>query len=118
MIQQDYVYNGQIINVVDGDTCDIKIDLGFYVYIHERMRLNGIDTAELNSTDPGLRKLAQDAKAWLAAYSGRSITLKSYKKDKFGRFLVDIFLPGETESLNSKLLSLGLAKPYDGGARV
>lgn len=118
MTKNDYIYNGKIINVVDGDTCDIEIDLGFYVFARERMRLNGIDTPELNSPDDAKRNLAKEAKIWLSNYLNLSVTLKSFKKDKYGRFLVDIFVEGVDKSLNEQLIDAGLAVAYSGGARV
>ena len=112
MIKTDYIYNAKITNVVDGDTVDMTVGLGFNTYINERFRLAHIDTAELNSSDPELRKLATDAKLFMIAYMNLDVTIKSYKKDKYGRFLAEIYLPGDTESLNTKLLNAGLAKPY------
>jgi micrococcal nuclease len=116
MIMQNYIYNGTLINVVDGDTVDVQIDLGFYTHTFQRMRLSGIDTPELNSQDPEQRELAKKARDFVKQFLGQAITLKSYKKDKYGRFLAEIYLT-DGSTINSRLLSEGLAKPYDGGAR-
>lgn len=117
MKKQDYIYNAKILSVVDGDTVDVEIDLGFCVLVRERMRLSGIDTAELTSPLPEMRKLAQDAKAFMVKYVGANIVLKSFKKDKYGRFLAEIFIENDTESLNNYLIHAGLAKAYNGGVR-
>lgn len=111
MLEQDYVYNARIVNVVDGDTVDMLVDLGFHTYIKDRFRLSGIDTAEVNSTDAAERKLAQDAKAWMANYLNKDVVIKSTKKDKYGRYLAYIYKDSEV-SLNDQMLSLGLAKVY------
>lgn len=106
MITQEYIYNSKIINVVDGDTVDVLIDLGFYVSIRQRVRLYGIDTPELNSTDQVKRAIAVQAKAFVVAFNG------------FGRFLAEIFFKDDPISLNEKLINSGLAVPYSGGIRV
>ena len=118
MTKNEYIYNAKILNVVDGDTVDVELDLGFYVFAKERMRLNGLDTPEMNSMEPSVRKLAKDAKEFVATFTGHLVTIKSYKQDKYGRFLADIYLVGDVESINAKLLANGMAKPYSGGARV
>ena len=118
MKKQNYFYHAKILSVVDGDTVDVEIDLGFYVVVRERMRLSGIDTAEMTSPFPEMRKLAQDAKAFMNFYIGWNILLKSFKKDKYGRFLAEIFLVDDAESLNQKLINAGLAKEYNGGLRI
>lgn len=117
MKKQDYIYDAKILSIIDGDTIQVEIDLGFCVLVRERMRLSGIDTAELTSPIPEMRKLAQEAKAFMLAYLGKNIVLKSFKKDKYGRFLAEIFMADDSESLNQKLINAGLAKAYSGGAR-
>jgi micrococcal nuclease len=118
MLKNDYIYNAKITNIVDGDTVDVSIDLGFYVFINERIRLNGIDTPELNSSDPIKREAAKAAKAFLLPFVGSDISIVSYKKDKYGRFLGDIYLKGNTVSINTTLINEGHAVPYSGGARI
>jgi len=113
MIKHEYVYQGTILNVVDGDTVDMQIDLGFNTSVKERFRLTGINSAEMNSKVEEEKKLATEAKAWMAQHVFSSVVIKSTKKDKYGRYLAEIFLKSDlSESLNSKLVSLGLAKKY------
>ena len=116
-MKKDYIYNAKILSIIDGDSLQVEIDLGFYVNIRERMRLSGIDTAEMNSPIPEMRKLAQEAKAFMLTHVGKNVLLKSFKKDKYGRFLAEIFLEDDSESLNVKLVTSGLAKSYNGGPR-
>jgi micrococcal nuclease len=122
MIMQNYIYNATIINVVDGDTVDVRIDLGFYTHTEQRMRLNGIDTKELNSQILEERELAKAAKILVQKYLNKGCTVVSYKKDKYGRFLADIYIKNEEgvpsgTSLNNELIASGLAVPYFGGVR-
>jgi len=118
MQQPAYVYNAVITNVVDGDTIDARVDLGFYASVNIRFRLNGIDTPELTSTDASVRMVAVKAREFVKQFNGQSITLHSYKTDKYGRWLADIFVQGSTKSLNQTLLEENLAVPYFGGSKV
>ncbi len=114
MIQPNYTYFAKLVNVVDGDTVDLLVDLGFYVNIRERFRLSFINTPELNSIDQMERLIAIEAKNFILQYLNMAVRIKSTKKDKYGRFLAEIFVEGETTSLNQQLLDLELASPYQG----
>lgn len=108
-----YFYNAKILNVVDGDTVDALIDLGFKVTITLRLRFNGIDTSELHSSDPELRERANKAKAFVTEnLLNKEVVLQTYKADKYGRYLADIYLIDDTVSINTKLLNEGLAVVY------
>lgn len=114
-----YTYSAFVDNVVDGDTIDVSLDLGFGIYWKTRVRLNGIDTPELNSADPVLRESAQAAKTLVSiAILGKKVTLVTYKPDKFGRYLVDVYWGTEHKNcLNQQLIEDGVAKPYFGGKK-
>ena len=112
MLIREYIYTAKITNVVDGDTVDMIVDLGFNTYVKERFRLARIDTAEINSKIEDERVLAQDAKSWMSNFLNKEVIFKSVKKDKYGRYLAELFLPNEDTSLNQQLLNLGLAKLY------
>lgn len=119
---QDYEYKGRLVGVVDGDTVDVDVDLGFYIHQTMRMRLNGIDTMELNSKKASERKQALEAKTLVMSYLGRECVVKTYKKDKYGRFLCELYVWDGADKtkliyVNKQLLDLGLAVTYDGGAR-
>lgn len=108
-----YTYKAKLLYVVDGDTVDMDVDMGFNVHINQRLRLMGINTAELNSIDPLQRELALKAKQFVldSISIGSSYVINTYKDDKYGRLLADIYmLPGV--SLNAQLIFHGLAVPY------
>jgi micrococcal nuclease len=110
-MKQEYIYNAKVTNIVDGDTIDVEVDLGFYVYHQLRLRLAGIDTPEMNSKILEERMSARAAKDYVTdRLLDKEVTLKTYKKDKFGRFLADVFINGN--NVNEELLATGLAKVY------
>lgn len=117
-----YEYFARLMDVVDGDTVDVQVELGFYVSQSMRMRLNGIDTMEMNSKDATERFMARQAKELLEQYLGRECVVRSHKKDKYGRFLCDLYVfdgadKEELIDINKMLLDSGLAVAYDGGRR-
>jgi len=126
-----YEYKCTIDRVIDGDTVDVFIDLGFDIIKAERIRLLGIDTPELRSQDTVEKQAAQEAKdyvqGWFAAIekSGEDVYVRTSKSDKYGRYLGIIFYREDSTEygaptehiLNQDLLDRGLAKEYDGGKR-
>ena len=87
-----YEYNCKIVKVVDGDTVDIDIDLGFGVWLrNQRIRIMGIDTPESRTSDPVEKKYGMLAKDQVVRYLANSIKFRSFKdeKGKFGRILGD-----------------------------
>lgn len=103
-----FEYKATIENVVDGDTVDAFVDLGFKVCIKQRLRLAGIDTPERGK--PGYL----EAKSFLTEKAlDKVVTIRTEKVSKWGYFLADVFIDGT--HLNKALLDAGLAKPYDGG---
>ena len=117
-----YTYNCKILNVVDGDTLDIEIDLGFTVRIKERVRLMGIDTPEVFGKDaePAGQIASQFTKDWVDNHQtlrGSFIyeSVKYNAKDKYGRSLgnlVWVDATGNRQVLNEQLLAAGQAKKY------
>lgn len=90
-----YEYNAKIVNVVDGDTFDLDIDLGFHITIRERVRLLGVDTPEkrgaVEEKELGLA-VTKYVKEWLDHEP--TCRIRSYKgTDSFGRWLVELVLP-------------------------
>jgi len=121
-----YEYKATPIRVIDGDTAQFDIDLGLNVHKTEILRFAGIDTPELNSSDPEERNRANAAKhhvhAALFSVVGRTFVVqtdKPYSTDKYGRWIGTIIMVdgGSRKVLNAELVSLGLAKSYDGGPR-
>lgn len=111
MIKQQYVYHAHIINVVDGDTIDANVDLGFNVFFKVRLRLNGIDTPELRDSNPELKALGFKAKQRvIELIKDRMVVIESRKVDKYGRYLADVYL--NSININQQLISEGLAVPF------
>ena len=117
-LKSDYYYDAVVNNVVDGDTIDVTIDLGFNIFTNMRLRLNGIDTKETNSKIAEERELAKRAKQLVIDRTlNKKVLLKTYKPDKYGRYLADVFVDINAESINTVLVNEGLAVPYFGGAK-
>jgi len=110
-----YTYEATVLRIVDGDTVELNIDLGFTVHWKSSCRFYGINTPELKSADPVLRKKAKLAKAQTETYLpvGCKVTIVSRELDKYGRPLVDIYC-GENYSihLNQWLVDNGHAVVY------
>jgi micrococcal nuclease len=114
-----YEYKAKLIRVVDGDTIDAEIDLGFKVYIKERIRFAGIDTPESRTRHKHEKSWGLAAKCRvkdLLEYEDTEFTLTTelQKKGKFGRILGTVILADGT-SLSEILLDEKLAIPYEGG---
>ena len=118
-----YEYKCKIRKVVDGDTVDIDIDLGFGIWLNdERVRIMGIDTPESRTSDPIEKKFGLAAKERVQHLLGESATLISKVKGdgneemggKFGRVLGD-FRTSQGDLLTSKLMKEGHAVAYSGG---
>lgn len=115
MIAPNYTYRARVTNVVDGDTLDCEIQLGFYVAATHRLRLLRVDTAELNSRDPLERAKALEAKQFLIEQVlNRVAVIQTFKADSFGRFLAEVYyeIDGVQLNLNDELLKAGLAKEW------
>ena len=113
MYKAAYLYQAQVVKIIDGDTFDAVVDLGFYVNTLVRFRMYGIDTAEVNDKDPAMRTLAMEAKLFCVdKLLNKSVTLQTYKTDKYGRWLAEAYLPNEEKSVNTQLLEANLAVPY------
>jgi micrococcal nuclease len=114
-----YEYNCKIVRVVDGDTVDVDIDLGFNHWIHgERIRLFGVDCPECRSRDPKEKAAGLAAKDFIKRllHDGGTYTLTTREKGKFGRYLGVIMLSDKT-SINAALVSEHLAVPYHGQSK-
>jgi len=111
-----YEYSCKIIRVVDGDTVDVDIDLGFNHWIHgERIRLFGVDCPECRSRNKEEKAAGLAAKNFVKGllHDGGTYTLTTREKGKFGRYLGVIMLSDNT-SVNAALVSEHLAVPYSG----
>ena len=122
-----YEYRAKILKVIDGDTVDVDIDLGFGVVLtDERVRMMGIDTPESRTRDKIEKKFGLASKARLKEILGNETILQTQinrngedMKGKFGRILGDfqIELDGETKLATQVLVEEGHAVPYFGGSK-
>ena len=123
---EKYIYRGKLERVVDGDTIDALIDVGFDIWIKKRIRYSGIDTWESRTRDLDEKKLGLAAKArnkeLLEIVSSKSVyfRLKSHGVGKYGRVLAEIFIEdkdGKQYNINKTLISEGHAYIYEGGKK-
>jgi micrococcal nuclease len=111
-----YEYNCKIRRVVDGDTVDVDIDLGFGTWrVDERIRLYGVDTPECRTRDDEEKAAGLLAKKFVEnmLHVDGSYKLNTREKDKFGRYLGTIKIAGDL-TINTALVSEHLAVPYMG----
>jgi micrococcal nuclease len=114
-----YDYQCTIVRVVDGDTVDVDIDLGFDTWRRgERIRLYGIDTPECRTRDAEEKAAGFLAKEFVedALHVGGTYRLQTKEKGKFGRYLGTIYLTDDT-SINAALVTEHLAVPYHGQSK-
>ncbi len=116
-------YVKKVSKVVDGDTIDVEIDLGFDISFSSRVRLAGIDTPESRTTDKMEKALGLEAKAYLKHEidAAKSVVIKTEKMDsseKYGRILGWVFLDGASVSLNEKMIADGHAWGYMGETKI
>lgn len=113
-----YLYLATVNKVIDGDTIDCIVDLGFSVFSKIRFRLYGIDTPEKTSKILEVRELANQATAFVkSAIEGKLVTIQSVEKDKYGRWLAIVHIDSVQPTMNEQLVSLGLAKQYFGDSK-
>ncbi len=116
-------YVKKVSKVVDGDTIDVDIDLGFDISFSSRVRLAGIDTPESRTADKIEKALGLEAKAYLKSQidSAKTIVIKTEKmnsSEKYGRILGWLFLDGSNISMNEKMIEDGHAWGYLGDTKV
>ena len=110
----------QVVKVIDGDTIDVIIDLGFNTFIKKRVRIFGINTPETRTRDLKEKALgfkAKDRVEELLLNNRDTLAIKSYGQGKFGRVLGAIYLSESNPDLGSLLVSEGHAEEYFGGKR-
>ena len=123
-------YNFRVVTidkVLDGDTIDVTIDLGFDLYKKERVRVAGVDTPEKRTRDLEEKALGIDATNWLKkkledtiAGDGDELTIRTELVGgvgKYGRLLGWLYINEDTVSLNEQMITEGYAWAYDGGTK-
>jgi micrococcal nuclease len=116
-------YLKEVTKVVDGDTIDVVIDLGFDISFTTRVRLAGIDTPESRTKDLAEKALGLESKKYLAnrLKDAKNIVIKTEKinsTEKFGRVLGWLYISGEKNSLNVEMIDKGYAWKYLGATKV
>ena len=114
-----YEYDCKIVRVVDGDTVDVDIDLGFDTWrCGERIRLYGVDTPECRTRNAEEKAAGFLAKEFVedSLHVGQTYKLTTKDKGKFGRYLGVIMLTNKT-SINAALVTENLAVPYHGQSK-
>ena len=122
-------YNFRVVKinrVVDGDTIDVTIDLGFDLLKKERVRIAGVDTPEKRTRDKEEKVLGIDATNWMksklegAIKGGEELTIRTELKGgvgKYGRLLGWLYINDDIVSLNEQMIKEGYAWDYDGGTK-
>jgi micrococcal nuclease len=113
----------EVTNVVDGDTIDVVIDLGFDISFSSRVRLAGIDTPESRTTDKVEKALGLESKEYLkkTIKAAKTVVIKTEKMDsseKYGRILGWVYLDGSGNSINNEMIEKGYAWGYLGDTKV
>jgi micrococcal nuclease len=113
-----FEYNCTLRRVVDGDTIDVNIDLGFDIWHKGRIRMAGIDTPESRTRNKEEKVLGLAAKARLKELlKTKKLTIQCTKeKGKFGRILADVL--ANDVNINKQLMDEGHARPYQGGKKI
>ena len=123
---EKFIYRAKLDRVVDGDTVDALIDVGFDIWFKKRIRFKGVDTWESRTRNLEEKALGLKAKArtkeLLEKVSSKSgyFRIKSYGLGKYGRVLADVFImdkDGKQWNINETLISEGHAYVYDGGKK-
>ncbi len=124
MDKDPYIYRvKEVLKIVDGDTIDADIDLGFDISLTKRVRLNGIDTPESRTTDLKEKALGLEVKEWLKhkLEGAKDILIKTQLPDsteKYGRILGNLYINNESLSLNEQMVNTGYAWSYKGDAKI
>jgi micrococcal nuclease len=122
-------YNFRVVSidkVLDGDTIDVTIDLGFDLFKKERVRIAGVDTPEKRTRDLEEKALGLDATYWMKGKledtiaGDEELTIRTELKGgmgKYGRLLGWLYIGESTISLNEQMITEGYAWEYDGGTK-
>lgn len=116
-----YRYKATVTHIVDGDTVDLLIDLGFDTFRKVRVRFADINTPEIHGVKHSSDEYAQGMKAkqfveeWLEDYNYEVLVRTYQERGNFRRWIGEIWSPDGDKQLNNLLIKTGHALPYDGG---
>ena len=116
-----FYYKAKVTKVIDGDTVDLEIKLGFNIIYTERFRLWGINSPESRSANLQEKELGEKAKLALESLlfdenGSKEVLVHTVKKEKFGRILAELFV--DELNIGQELIKMGLAREYFGERRV
>lgn len=114
VVKETYVRNAEVIRVIDGDTAEFKVNLGCDININMRSRLEGIDAPEKATKDGKISKKRLEDTLPI----GKSVVIQTTKdkKEKYGRYLVTVFVDGV--NINQQLLDEKMAIFYNNGKKA
>jgi micrococcal nuclease len=110
----EYTYNAKVLRIIDGDTYEVEVDLGFRMATRLPLRLAHVDTPERH-TVPGRTVIAQ-VHALLDPLPSSVVVVTHKSADKYGRYLADVLIDGI--DLATTLVNEGHAVPYEGGTKL
>ena len=111
-----FYYKVEVLRIVDGDTVDVRIDLGFNVWHKCRVRLMGINAPESRTRDLEEKKRGLAAKQWLIdKVDSKEVEMQSHGVGKYGRVLGELYI--NKVNINQLMVKEGHAEQYDGGKR-
>jgi micrococcal nuclease len=122
-VTSKFWYSGTLVKVIDGDTADIMVDLGFKIHHKIRVRLYGVNTPESRTKDLAEKQMGLKAKEftqnWLDRHKKFTVHTVAGKNDKYGRILAMIYSDDEVKSnsvacLNEDIVESGYARAYFG----
>lgn len=104
----------EVVKIIDGDTADFILDLGFDLYKKERIRLGGINAPETRTRDLQEKEEGLKSKEWLSSKltTTEPIKIRTEKEDKYGRILGWIFIGDDDISINNHMIEEGYAEQY------
>jgi micrococcal nuclease len=113
----------EVTKIIDGDTIDVNIDLGFDISFHSRVRLAGIDTPESRTKDLKEKALGLESKEYLKKRleAAKNIVIRTEKvnsSEKYGRILAWLYVDGEPNSINHEMIEKGYAWGYLGDTKL
>lgn len=105
-----YSYQAKITRIIDGDSFEAEVDLGFYATMRLRFRLMGYNAPEIRGREQPMGQVAMQA---ITSKLTESVLIVTHKGDSFGRWLADVIL-GDGSNLAISLISEGYGVPWDG----
>jgi micrococcal nuclease len=114
-----YNYKAHVLRVLDGDTIEVTIDVGFNISINQIVRLSGIDSPEIHSLNEKEKQAGLFVKDYVSELLiGEDVFLQTIKyDDKYGRYLANVVLM-DGSMLNEHLINIGFVNSYDGGTKA